>query len=124
FAALKLHVDNWRWQGVPFYLRTGKRLPARVSEANIHFRHVPHRSFPPESGAEWPANRLAIRIQPDEGIGLCIEAKKPGLTMHLSPVEMHFMYKEMFSESSPEAYETLLLDTMQGDATLFMRADQ
>lgn len=124
FAALKLYVDNWRWEGVPFYLRTGKRLPARVSEANIQFRHVPHRSFPPEAGHEWPANRLAIRIQPDEGIALCIEAKRPGLQMHLSPVEMHFLYKEMFNESSPEAYETLLLDTMRGDATLFMRADQ
>jgi glucose-6-phosphate 1-dehydrogenase len=124
YAALKLFVDNWRWQDVPFYLRTGKRLAAKVSEVFVQFRPVPHRSFPASAGKEWPPNRLSIRIQPDEGILLRIQAKQPGLVMRLSPIEMHFTYKEAFADEAPEAYETLLLDTMLGDATLFMRADQ
>jgi glucose-6-phosphate 1-dehydrogenase len=124
FAALKLSVDNWRWQDVPFYLRTGKRLPARVSEVSIQFRPVPHQSFPPSAVRDWQPNRLVIHIQPEEGTLLRIQAKQPGLTMWLSPVDMHFTYQEAFQTSSPGAYETLLLDMMMGDATLFMRADQ
>lgn len=124
YAALKLFVDNWRWQDVPFYLRTGKRLPSRVSEAFIEFRPVPHRSFPADAAKEWAPNRLSIRIQPNEGILLRIQAKQPGQVMRLRPIEMHFTYQEAFAEQAPEAYETLLLDTMLGDATLFMRADQ
>jgi glucose-6-phosphate 1-dehydrogenase len=124
FAALKLSVDNWRWQDVPFYLRTGKRLPARVSEVSIQFRPVPHQSFPPSAVRDWQPNRLVIHIQPEEGTLLRIQAKQPGLTMCLSPVDMHFTYQEAFQTSSPGAYETLLLDMMMGDATLFMRADQ
>jgi len=124
FAALKLFVDNWRWQGVPFYLRTGKRLPAKVSEVSIQFRPVPHQSFPPSAVRDWQPNRLVIHIQPEEGTLLRIQAKQPGLTMRLSPVDMHFTYQEAFQTSSPDAYETLLLDVMMGDATLFMRADQ
>jgi glucose-6-phosphate 1-dehydrogenase len=124
FAAIKLFVDNWRWQDVPFYLRTGKRLPARTSEVFIQFRPVPHQSFPAPAIADWQPNRLVIRIQPKEGIGLRFQAKQPGQIMHLSPVEMSFWYQDSFKAPAPEAYETLLLDVMRGDATLFMRADQ
>ncbi len=124
FAALKLYVDNWRWHGVPFYLRTGKRLPTRVSEASIIFRPVPHQAFPASALTDWRPNRLVVRIQPDESIVLRFQGKLPGLTMHLSPVEMHFSYREAFKSRPPDAYETLLLDIMLGDATLFMRADQ
>jgi len=124
FAALKLFVDNWRWQDVPFYLRTGKRLPAKASEVSIQFQRVPHQSFPAMAVAAWRPNRLVIRIQPDEAILLHFQAKRPGPPLHLSPVEMHFCYGENFKIAIPEAYETLLLDVMQGDATLFMRADQ
>jgi glucose-6-phosphate 1-dehydrogenase len=124
FAALKLQVDNWRWQGVPFYLRTGKRLPAKISEVSIQFREVPHQSFPASAVTEWRPNRLIIAIQPEEGIFLRFEAKYPGPTMRLAPVIMQFFYREAFRVETPEAYETLLLDVMRGDATLFMRADQ
>ena len=124
FAALKLFVDNWRWQDVPFYLRTGKRLPARASEVSIQFRPVPHQSFPTSAAGDWPPNRLVIRIQPEESILLHFQAKQPGPAMNLSPVEMRFCYEDAFKATLPEAYETLLLDVMQGDATLFMRADQ
>lgn len=124
FAALKLFIDNWRWQDVPFYLRTGKRLPTKVSEVSIQFRPVPHQSFPPSAVLGWQPNRLMIRIQPDEGIVLRFQAKQPGLNMRLNPVDMHFSYREAFKETPPEAYETLLLDIMLGDATLFRRADQ
>lgn len=124
FAALKLFVDNWRWQDVPFYLRTGKRLPAKVSEVSIQFRPVPHQSFPSSALGDWQPNRLVIHIQPDEGILLRFQAKRPGPKVRLSPVDMRFTYREAFQAAPPEAYETLLLDVMLGDATLFMRADQ
>lgn len=124
FAALKLQVDNWRWQDVPFYLRTGKRLRQKVSEITFHFKPVPHRSFPPTAEGDWEANYLAIHIQPDDGISLRFQAKRPGPQLRLSPVDMRFTYREGFQTTLPEAYETLLLDVMQGDATLFMRADQ
>jgi glucose-6-phosphate 1-dehydrogenase len=124
FVALQLLIDNWRWQDVPFYLRTGKRLHSRVSEVVIQFRPVPHRSYPTEAAKEMQPNRLVIRIQPEEGILLGVEAKRPGLTLQLQPVNMHFSYREAFPEPPPEAYETLLIDVMRGDATLFMRADQ
>jgi glucose-6-phosphate 1-dehydrogenase len=124
YAAVKLHVDNWRWQDVPFYLRTGKRLPARVSEIFIQFQPVPHRSFPSSASANWMPNRLVIRIQPDEDIQLRFQAKQPGPALHLRPVHMRFSYKESFQTQAPEAYETLLLDVIRADATLFMRADQ
>ncbi len=124
FAAVKLHVDNWRWQGVPFYLRTGKRLPSKISEVSIQFRPVPHQTFPSTAVLDWRPNRLLIAIQPEEGILLRFEAKYPGPTMRLSPVIMQFYYREAFKTAPPEAYETLLLDVMRGDATLFMRADQ
>jgi glucose-6-phosphate 1-dehydrogenase len=124
FAALKLFIDNWRWQGVPFYLRTGKRLPARASQVAITFRPAPNQPFPATSVENWQPNRLFINIQPEESILVGFQAKRPGPTMHLSPVDMHFCYNEAFKMASPEAYETLLLDVIVGDATLFMRADQ
>ena len=124
FAAIKLFVDNWRWQDVPFYLRTGKRLPRRTSKVVIQFRPVPHHSFPTSASLAWKPNYLVIDIQPNEGILLRFQAKQPGSSLHLTPVDMHFSYQEAFKTKSPEAYETLLADVMSGDATLFMRADQ
>jgi len=124
FAALRLFIDNWRWQGVPFYLRTGKRLAEKVSQVSIQFRPVPHQSFPGSAVENWQPNRLVIRIQPEEGITLRLQAKQPGTRMVLGPVDMQFCYRDAFRTPPPEAYETLLLDVMRGDATLFMRADQ
>jgi glucose-6-phosphate 1-dehydrogenase len=124
YAAVKLFVDNWRWQDVPFYLRTGKRLPARISEVFVQFQPVPHRSFPDHASATWAPNRMTIRIQPEEAIQLRFQAKQPGPTLHLRPVQMRFSYKESFQTQPPEAYETLLLDVIRADVTLFMRGDQ
>jgi glucose-6-phosphate 1-dehydrogenase len=124
YAALKFFVDNWRWHGVPFYMRTGKRMPKITSVITIQFRPVPHKSFPEESLENWHPNRLVISIQPEKGIRLRFQAKQPGLEMFLNPVDMTFNYDNTYSEEPPEAYETLLLDIMQGDATLFMRNDQ
>jgi glucose-6-phosphate 1-dehydrogenase len=124
FAAVQLRVDNWRWQDVPFYLRTGKRLPAKVSEISIQFRPVPHQAFPAKAVEHWQPNRLIVRVQPDEGILLRFQAKHPGPIMHLDPVDMLFSYRQTFQASPPDAYETLLLDVMRGDPTLFMRDDQ
>jgi glucose-6-phosphate 1-dehydrogenase len=124
FAALKLFIDNWRWQDVPFYMRTGKRMAQNVSRAIIQFRPVPHQAFPASASLNWQPNRLEIDIHPDEGINLRFLAKQPGVSMVLSPQEMHFRYADAFKFDPPEAYETLLLDVMLGDATLFMRADQ
>lgn len=123
FAAVKLFIDNWRWQGVPFYLRTGKRLNETNSTITIQFRPVPHQSFPPEARGHWQPNRLIMNIQPQMDICIRFQAKRPGLQMLLHPVEMQFNYDESKS-TTPEAYETLLLDVMEGDSTLFMRADQ
>jgi glucose-6-phosphate 1-dehydrogenase len=124
FVALRLFIDNWRWQDVPFYLRTGKRLTRQASEISIQFRSVPHQSFPSEASLGWHPSRLVISIQPEEGIVLGFQAKYPGPTMQLRPVDMVFNYREGFSTASPEAYETLLGDIMKNDPTLFMRADQ
>jgi glucose-6-phosphate 1-dehydrogenase len=124
FVALRLFLDNWRWQDVPFYLRTGKRLARQASEIAIQFRGVPHQSFPPEASLDWQPSRLIMSIHPDEGIVLRFQAKQPGSKMHLQTVEMKFNYQEAFAVRSPDAYETLLWDVMKNDATLFMRADQ
>jgi glucose-6-phosphate 1-dehydrogenase len=124
YAAVKLFIDNWRWQDVPFYLRTGKRLRTRLSEVIIQFRPVPHQSFPSSATLGWQTNHLRLLIQPEEGIGLRIQAKQPGPGLRLSPVDMHFSYDGTFRSRSPEAYETLLADVISDDATLFMRADQ
>jgi glucose-6-phosphate 1-dehydrogenase len=124
YAALTVLIDNWRWQDVPFYLRTGKCLPRQVSEVAIHFRAVPHQSFPPNISQGWYPSRLVLSIQPEEGIMLGFQAKIPGLQMLLRPVEMRFRHSESFAIPSPEAYETLLWDVMNNDPTLFMREDQ
>jgi len=124
FAALKLFIDNWRWQDVPFYLRTGKRMCADVSEISIRFRDVPHRSFPASSGLNSQPVRLVIQMHPEQGIVLKFMAKEPGSGLRLRPVDMRFSYKEAFQVDTPAAYETLLWDVMVSDATLFMRADQ
>ncbi|HEX9079618.1 MAG TPA: glucose-6-phosphate dehydrogenase, partial [Desulfuromonadaceae bacterium] len=112
FAALKLFIDNWRWQGVPFYLRTGKRLPAKVSEVTILFRPAPHQLFPPAAVESWQPNRLVLRIQPAEGIATRIQVKQPGTRLLLGPVNMQFRYCDAFRATPPEAYETLLLDVI------------
>ena len=124
FAALRLFVDNWRWEGVPFFLRTGKCLARQVSEIAIEFRDVPHQIFPREAHGDWHPSRLVLSIQPEEAIVLGFQAKYPGPKLQLRPVEMHFNYRESFSIPSPDAYETLLWDVMRNDPTLFMRADQ
>jgi len=123
YAALKLHIDNWRWADVPFYLRSGKRLPKRVSEISIQFRRVPHLLFRGAGAEGIEPNVLSVRIQPNEGISLKFCAKLPGTTMQIRPVQMEFRYGEFFGAVPPTAYETLLLDCMLGDATLFNRDD-
>ncbi|SYZ72256.1 Glucose-6-phosphate 1-dehydrogenase [Candidatus Zixiibacteriota bacterium] len=124
FAALKLFIDNWRWQGVPFYLRTGKRLRDTVSMIAIQFKPIPHQAFPPEAIEAWQPNRLIISIQPRKKILLRFQTKRPGLRMILNPVDMQFNYSDSYSQDTPDAYETLLLDVLLGDQTLFMRHDQ
>jgi glucose-6-phosphate 1-dehydrogenase len=123
FVAARFMIDDWRWSGVPFYVRTGKRLPKRATEIAIQYREVPHRLFKDE-GVEPDANLLAIRIQPDEGIMLRFGAKVPGLGLDVRSVTMDFTYGSAFSVDSPDAYETLILDALQGDASLFTRADE
>ena len=122
YVALKLFIDNWRWAGVPFYLRTGKRMPRRVTEIAIQFKNVPHPLFKGSSSVE--PNVLAIRIQPDEGISLKIAAKVPGPQIRLRSVNMGFLYGTAFLVDSPDAYERLVLDCMLGDSTLFTRRDE
>ena len=124
FAAVKFYIDNWRWQGVPFYVRTGKRLHNKSTIITLQFRRAPHYAFPPEAADTWRPNRLTISIQPEMDIRIRFQAKRPGQTMTLSPVDMVFNYEQAYKEHEPEAYETLLLDVMEGNATLFMRADQ
>jgi glucose-6-phosphate 1-dehydrogenase len=121
YVALDLRVDNWRWAGVPFHVRAGKRLPKRVTEIAIEFKPVPHLLF--RSGAEPNPNVLALRIQPDEGISLRFASKVPGPEIDLREVNMDFRYGTSFGEEPPEAYERLLLDVLLGDASLFLRHD-
>jgi glucose-6-phosphate 1-dehydrogenase len=123
FVAMKLSIDNWRWKGVPFYLRTGKRLPKKVSEISIHFREVPLLIFQSAAQQANP-NILSMRIQPNEGISLRFEAKMPGPDLRTRTVEMDFSYGSSFGEISADAYNRLLLDCMLGDQTLFTRADE
>jgi glucose-6-phosphate 1-dehydrogenase len=120
FAALKLHVDNWRWSGVPFYLRSGKRLARPHTEVAILFKRAPHMVF---RGENTETNSLVLNIQPDEGISLSFGAKTPGSQMHIRPVKMDFEYKNTFGGSTRPAYATLINDCIRGDATLFDRAD-
>ncbi|HEX5825972.1 MAG TPA: glucose-6-phosphate dehydrogenase [Candidatus Limnocylindrales bacterium] len=123
YIAARLTVDDWRWSGVPFYLRMGKRLPKRATEIAIQFKEVPHQLFK-DSASDPEANLLAMRIQPDEGIMLRFGAKVPGLGIDVRNVTMDFTYGSAFQVDSPDAYETLILDVLLGDASLFTRADE
>lgn len=123
YVALKLYLDNWRWAGVPFFLRSGKRLPKRATEIAIHFKSAPHLLFG-EHTAGLEANVLALRIQPDEGITLRFAAKLPGAAIQVRTVNMDFRYGTSFGKPSPEAYERLIWDCMLGDSTLFTRRDE
>jgi len=121
YAAVRLGVETRRWAGVPFYLRTGKRLPRRVTEIALMFKKAPHLPFAATDTEELGNNQLVIRVQPDEGVTLKFGSKVPGSVMEVRDVSMDFLYGEQFTESSPEAYERLLLDVLLGDATLFPR---
>ena len=123
YLALRVMLDSWRWAGVPFYVRTGKRLPKRVTEIAIQFNRPPLQIFKNVSASAVAPNLLVINVQPDEGISLRFEAKLPGSRMQIAPVMMNFRYRSVFGEGIPEAYETLLLDALVGDSTLFARHD-
>ncbi len=123
YAAMKLSIDNWRWAGVPFYLRTGKRLPRRVSEVAIQFKRAPIAVFHDTPVDDVTPNMLVLRLQPDEGISLQFGAKIPGAELEIGAVKMNFQYKDYFQSAPSTGYETLILDCMIGDATLFQRAD-
>ena len=124
YAALRLHVSNWRWAGVPFYLRTGKRLARKVTEIAVALKPVPHLAFQSKGSVGVQANQVILTVQPDEGVSVSLGAKIPGPTMRIRPVNMEFRYGTSFMSESPEAYERLILDAMRGDATLFTRNDE
>jgi len=124
FVAIRAYIDNWRWAGVPFYIRTGKRLPKRASEVAIQFKDVPQILFNANPDVPLDPNVLTVNIQPEEGLALRIGAKLPGPKVRIYPVKMDFNYQTGFGKDNPEAYERLILDVMAGDATLFMRRDQ
>jgi glucose-6-phosphate 1-dehydrogenase len=124
FVALKLLVDNWRWAGVPFYLRTGKYLPMSASEVRIQFRPTPNVLFAAACGNKLDTNSVTLRLQPNEGISLHFNGKVPGISTSVRPVRMAFSYNSEFGAYTPEAYERLLLEAMVGDATLFIRRDE
>ncbi|MBV9608504.1 MAG: glucose-6-phosphate dehydrogenase, partial [Acidobacteria bacterium] len=123
YVAMKVFVENWRWAGVPFYIRTGKRMPHRATEVTIQFRQPPLLLFEGPSAAQIEPNQLIVRIQPDEGISLRFAAKVPGPSMHITDVNMDFKYSSAFQTKTADAYQRLLLDCMLGDATLFARRD-
>jgi len=123
YVAIRFLIENWRWAGVPFYVRTGKNLAKHVTEISIQFRRTPHWIFRQSAFAGLGANVLSLRIQPDEGIGLKFFAKEPGQSMHIQPVVMNFGYRDSFGFPIASAYERLLLDCFRGDPTLFNRAD-
>ncbi|HYL75611.1 MAG TPA: glucose-6-phosphate dehydrogenase [Bryobacteraceae bacterium] len=124
YAAIDLHVDNWRWAGVPFYIRTGKRLDQRGTEIRVHLKRTPQALFAATPDEEIEPNVIAIRIQPDEGISIAFGAKHPGTEMRTVTVQANFSYPAMFGTGAPTAYETLLLDAMRGDPTLFTHRDE
>ena len=124
FAALRLSINNWRWQGVPFYLRSGKHMARRVSEIAIRFKRPPGSLFAEAERFQLAPNTLAFQIQPDEGLSLILNAKIPGLETRTQPVKMNFKYSTTFGSDTPEAYERLVLDAMIGDGTLFIRGDE
>ncbi len=124
YAALRLEVDNWRWAGVPFYLRTGKRLARKVTEITVTLKPVPHLAFSQDGSLGVQPNQLVLTLQPNEGVSLRLGAKIPGTRMIIRPVNMEFLYGTAFLSQSPEAYERLITDAMRGDATLFTRNDE
>lgn len=124
YAALSLRIDNWRWGGVPFYLRTGKNLAASTSQARIQFRMPPPVLFASQCGPTLDSNSITLRLQPDEGITLRFNGKIPGLDIQIRPVRMNFNYQSEFGAYTREAYERLLMDAMAGDSTLFIRRDE
>ena len=124
YVALRSFVDNWRWEGTPFYMRTGKRLPKRSTEIAIQFRVAPHQLFSREASAGLDPNALVLRIQPDEGVSLKFGAKVPVQGIRIRSVNMDFDYGASFMVDAPDAYETLILDALRGDATLFTRRDE
>jgi glucose-6-phosphate 1-dehydrogenase len=123
YVALKLGIDNWRWAGIPFYLRTGKYLSARMTEVAVQFRQAPYALFRATPVEHLPANILTLRIQPDEGLSLSFSAKRPGTEIEIDAVEMNFAYRDYFAPLASVGYETLIYDCLIGDATLFQRAD-
>ena len=124
YVAAKLYIDNWRWSGVPFYLRTGKTLPMSASEVRVQFRPTPNVLFAAQCGQKLDANALTLRLQPNEGISLRFNGKVPGTNLTVRPVRMHFSYDSEFGAYTPEAYERLLLEALVGEATLFIRRDE
>jgi glucose-6-phosphate 1-dehydrogenase len=124
YAAVELYVNNWRWAGVPFYIRTGKRMPKQASEIRVHFKRTPQALFSSTPYEQLGPNVITLRIQPDDGIGIAFDAKRPGAHMRSLTVEANFAYDAAFGSKGPPAYETLLLDSMRGDATLFTRHDE
>jgi glucose-6-phosphate 1-dehydrogenase len=123
YAAIRLSINNWRWQGVPFYLRSGKRMARRVTEIAVQFKCPPGTLFA-GGGFDLAANTLSFQIQPDEGLSLILNGKIPGLETRTQPVKMSFRYATTFGSNTPEAYERLVLDAMVGDGTLFIRGDE
>jgi len=124
YAAMRLSINNWRWNGVPFYMRSGKCMPRRVSEIAIQFKRPPGALFSGSKQFDITSNQLVIQVQPDEGMTLLTNSKVPGLETRTQPVKMHFRYSTTFGSNTPEAYERLILDCMVGDSTLFIRGDE
>jgi glucose-6-phosphate 1-dehydrogenase len=124
YAALRLEVDNWRWAGVPIYMRTGKRLARKVTEIAVTLQPVPHLAFEQDGSVGVQPNQIVLTMQPNEGVSISLGAKIPGTRMRIRPVNMQFLYGTAFMSESPEAYERLILDAMRGDATLFTRDDE
>ena len=124
YVALRLEVDNWRWAGVPIYLRTGKRLARKVTEIAVTLKPVPHLAFQAEGSVGVQPNQIILTVQPNEGVSISLGAKIPGSRMRIRPVNMEFLYGTSFLSQSPEAYERLIMDAMRGDATLFTRNDE
>jgi glucose-6-phosphate 1-dehydrogenase len=124
YAAVEFYVDNWRWAGVPFFIRTGKRLARQASEIRIHFKRTPQALFAGTPQDQLGPNVITLRIQPNEGISIAFDAKRPGTQLLALLVDANFSYDQVFGSKGPPAYETLLLDSMRGDATLFTRRDE
>lgn len=124
YAALRMKIDNWRWNGVPFYIRSGKRMATKLSQIAIHFKEAPGNLFKKSKKYQLGTNSLIIQIQPDEGTTLLLNSKMPGLETYLKPIKMHFKYAIAYGSATPEAYERLILDALLGDSTLFIRGDE